>query len=54
MTTELKVEMIPNANIHYTKEALIPLLELPLVENLDSNDGRFLDHTEWCEIDDYV
>lgn len=54
MATELKVEMISDANIHHTKEALVPLLELPLVENLDSNDGRLLDHAEWGEIDDYV
>lgn len=54
MTTELQVEVVTDANVNYPEEALVPLLELPLVEDLDSNDRRFLDRTEWCKIDGFI
>ena len=54
MTTELQVEVVADANVHYTEEALVPLLELPLVEDLNSNDRGFLDRTEWCKIDGFI
>ena len=54
MTTELQVEVVTDTNVNYTEEALVPLLELPLVEDLNSNDRRFLDRTEWCKIDGFI
>ena len=43
MTPEIQVEHIADANIHHTEEALVPLLELALVEYLHSDDRGVLD-----------
>ena len=42
MATKLEVEDIPHANVDDTQEALVPTLELALVEYLDGNDRVFL------------
>ena len=44
MATKLEVEDIPHANVDDTQEALVPTLELALVEDLDSDNRRLLDH----------
>ena len=42
---ELQVEVVTDANVNYTEEALVPLLELALVEDLHRNDGVLLHGT---------
>ena len=42
MSPEFQVQHIADPHIDYAEEALIPLLELALVEYLDSDDGRVL------------
>lgn len=42
MASELQVDDIADFNVDDTQETLIPLLELALVENLDSNHGALL------------
>ena len=45
MTTQVEVDNIADTNIDDTKEALVPLLELPLVKDLDCNHRGVLDLT---------
>ena len=45
MATELEIEHVTDADVYYSKEALIALLELALVEDLHRNDGGLLDGT---------
>lgn len=47
MTTQLKVNDIRDTNVDHTQEALVPLLELALVKDLDGNDGRIF-HEAAC------
>ena len=43
MTAHLKVDHVRDPDIHDAQEALISLLELALVKNLNSNDRRVFD-----------
>ena len=43
MPAQLQVKHIADTNIDHTEEALIPLLELALVENLDGDHRGILD-----------
>ena len=43
MPSELQIQDIADADIDNSKKTLVPLLELALVENLDSNHRRILD-----------
>lgn len=45
MSTQLQVDYIANFHVDHTKESLIPLLELALVEDLDGNYRVVLDST---------
>lgn len=43
MSSKLQVDNVGNPYIDHTQEALVALLELALIEDLDSNNGRVLD-----------
>ena len=45
MAAEFKIDVIAHSNVYDTEEALIPLLELALVKDLNCDDGRVFDHT---------
>ena len=45
MTTKLEVDDIADFDVDDAEETLIALLELALVEDLDSDHRRLLDHT---------
>ena len=45
MATQLKVNHIRDTDVDHTQEALVPFLELALVEDLDCNHGGVLDST---------
>ena len=45
MSAQFQVQDIANADVYHAQESLIPSLELPLIENLNRNDGRILDNT---------
>lgn len=43
VATQVQVEDICNTDVDDAEEALVPFLELALVEDLDGDDGRVLD-----------
>jgi hypothetical protein len=43
MTTEVDIKDVGDTNVNDAEEALVPFLELALVENLHCDDGRVLD-----------
>ncbi len=45
MTAELQIQIAAHLYVDYTQKALIPSLELALIEDLNGNDGGILDHT---------
>jgi len=46
MSSEFEIENVADFDVDDTQEALISTLELPLVEDLDGDDGRVLDRAE--------
>jgi hypothetical protein len=46
VAAKLKIQVIRYLYIHDTQEALIPSLELALIEDLNCDDRRVLYHTE--------
>lgn len=45
MSTKFQVQHIADSYINNAQEPLVPALELALIEDLDGNDRRLLDHT---------
>ena len=45
MPSQLQINHIADFDVHHSEEALVPLLEFALVEDLDCNHGGVLDST---------
>lgn len=47
MSTQFQIQHIADSYINHTQEALIPSLELALVKDLNSNDRRVFDRSDY-------